>query len=76
MRALVNPLTDDPDLLAMYGAMMLLMPVLKQDDVPVLGYVAGVGALTVFGAVAGAGKWMKDRWMDDLPAPPRGRNPA
>jgi hypothetical protein len=37
----------------------------------VLGYLAGVGALTVFGTVAGAGKWMKDRWMDNLPEPAR-----
>jgi hypothetical protein len=56
---------------AMYGTMMLMLPLLKQDDVPVLGYLAGVGALTVFGTVAGAGKWMKDRWMDNLPEPAR-----
>lgn len=61
---------------AMYGAMLLMLPLLKDDAVPPLVYLAGVGVLTGFGALVGAGKWMKDRWMDDLPDPPREQNPA
>lgn len=64
---------------AMYGAMMLVLPVLAEADVPALGYLAWVAVLTVltvFGAVVGAGKWVKDRWMDDLPDPPRERTSA
>lgn len=56
---------------AMYGAMMLMLPLMMEDDVPALVYLAGVGVLTVFGALAGAGKWLKDWKMDDLPPPPR-----
>ncbi|HEU4882740.1 MAG TPA: hypothetical protein VFT45_10855 [Longimicrobium sp.] len=61
---------------ALYGAMTMVLPLLKDVDIPVLGYLAGVGILTVFGGLAGAGKWLKDRWMDDLPEPPDGQNPV
>ena len=61
---------------AMYGAMGVMIPLLDNDAMPPLLYVAGVAGLTGFGAVAGAAKWMKDRWTDDLPDPPGAQGPA
>ncbi|HEX6372344.1 MAG TPA: hypothetical protein VF006_25720 [Longimicrobium sp.] len=61
---------------AMYGAVGLMLPLLEDEAMPPLAYLAGVGVLTGFGALVGAGKWMKDRWMDDLPEPPREQDPA
>jgi transcriptional regulator with XRE-family HTH domain len=54
---------------AMYGAMGVMVPLVDDEAMPPLVYLAAVGGLTVFGALAGAGKWMKDRWTDDLPEP-------
>jgi hypothetical protein len=61
---------------AMYGATMLILPWMLDGPMPALGYLIGVGGLTVAGAVTGACKWLSDWFMDDLPKPPRERNPA
>lgn len=64
---------------AMYGAMGLTLPLLplpKDDVMPPLVYLAAVVGLTGVGALVGAGKWMKDRWTDDLPDPAGEQDPA
>lgn len=54
---------------AMYGAMGLAMPFLDVEPLSLAEFLVFLAILTVFGAVAGAGKWIWDRWMDDLPEP-------
>jgi transcriptional regulator with XRE-family HTH domain len=55
---------------AMYGAVGLVAPLLEVETLPLGYFLWSVGLLTVLGALLGAGKWLKDRWMDDLPDPP------
>lgn len=61
---------------AMYGAMMPLLPLLQDEAMPPLVSLSAVAGLAGFGVLVGAGKWMKDRWMDDLPEPAREQDAA
>jgi hypothetical protein len=61
---------------AMFGPIVMVLPRMTDVDIPALFYLAIVGVLTVFGGLAGAGKWLTDRWMGELPAPPKGETPV
>jgi hypothetical protein len=55
---------------AMYGAVGLIVPLANEDlwykESPMM-----LGMLTVAGVLLGAGKWIKDRLTDNIPAPVR-----
>ncbi len=54
----------------MYGAVGLIVPLANEDlwykESPMM-----LGMLTVAGVLLGAGKWIKDRLTDNIPAPVR-----
>jgi hypothetical protein len=61
---------------AVFGPIVMVLPWMTDVDIPALFYLAIVGVLTVLGGLAGTGKWLTDRWMDDLPEPLDEQNPA
>lgn len=54
---------------ALYGAMAIVAPFIDTEQVSPPFFVAMVAALTVFGGLVGAGKWLKDRWAHDVADP-------
>jgi transcriptional regulator with XRE-family HTH domain len=61
---------------AMYGVVGLVAPLMVDDGLPLALYPVLVAGTAVLGGMIGAGKWLRDRWMHDLPEPPAEETPA